>query len=344
MPVFEVDQLIAPISDEAPSGDNLEYEPEFGELERDAQGKAEQQMGDEVVEAEPPDWRDVVTKAEELLGRSKDLRLAVLLTRGGLSVHGVQGLAGGVAVIRGLLESQWDTVHPQLDEEDNDDPTFRVNSMMQLSDRDGMLKDLLLMPIVNSKAVGRFGLRDVRVAAGELQPLDPDAQVPDAALINAAFMDCDLDELQADAASIDVVIEDLGKCEAIFAEKIGAANSPDLDALVSEVKEIKKSFNEALISRGIGVEEEVGGESAGDGGAAPARISGEINSREDVTLMIGKICTFYERNEPSSPIPVLLQRIKRLVTMDYLEIMAELTPDAVSQAKALAGIKEDDGY
>lgn len=341
MSVFDVDQLIAPISDESPSGDNLEYEPEFGELEREAQGKAEHQMGDEVVEAEPPDWRSVLTQSQELLGRSKDLRLAVLLTRGGLNVHGPQGLAAGVAVVRGLLESQWDSVHPQLDEEDNDDPTFRVNSIMQMSDSSGMLHDLLLMPIVSSKAVGRFGLRDIRVAAGELQPLGDDAQVPDSALINAAFMDCDLDELQADAAAIDAAIEDLGKCEAIFAEKIGAANSPDIDGLVKEAKEIKKAYAEALISRGIGVEMPEGEGVAGGGGAAvAARISGEVNSREDVTLLIGKICTFYERNEPSSPIPILLQRVKRLVPMDYLEIMNELTPDGVKQAKSLAGMKD----
>ena len=341
MPVFEVDQLIAPISDEAPSGENLEYEPEFGELERSAQGKAEHQMGDEVVEAEPPDWRDVVKQAEALLGKSKDLRIAVLLTRGALNVHGPQGLADGIAVIRGLLETQWDTVHPQLDEEDNDDPTFRVNSVMQLSDSSGMLKDVLMMPIVGSKAVGRFSLRDIRVAAGELKPLNEDGQVPDSALINAAFMDCDLDELQADAAAIDAIIDDLGKCEGIFAENIGAANSPDIDGLVGEVKEIKKAYAEALLSRGIGAEEAEGEAAGGGGGAAPAKISGEINSREDVSLMIGKICTYYERNEPSSPIPILLQRVKRLVSMDYLEIMTELTPEAVAQAKALAGIKDE---
>ena len=339
MSVFDVDQLIAPISDESPSGDNLEYEPEFGELEREAQGKAEHQSGAKVIEAVPADWRAVIDQSKELLVRSKDLRTAVLLTRGGLNVHGPQGLADGVSVIRGFLETQWDSVHPQLDADDNDDPTFRVNSVMQLSDQGGLLKDLLLMPIVSSKAVGRFGLRDIRVAAGELQPLNDDGQVPDSALINAAFMDCDLDELQADAAAINAVIEDLGKCEAVFAEKIGAANSPDIDGLVKEAKEIKKAYAEALVSRGIGVEVPEG-EAEAAGGAAPARISGEVNSREDVTLLIGKICTFYERNEPSSPIPILLQRVKRLVSMDYLEIMTELTPDAVKQAKALAGMKD----
>jgi type VI secretion system protein ImpA len=344
--MFDVDQLIAPVSDESPSGDNLEYEPEFGELERAAQGKPAHEMGDEVIEAEGPDWRAVIEQGQELLGRSKDLRIAVLLARGAANVHGPTGLAGGAALIHGLLANMWDTVHPQLDEEDDNDPTFRVNSMLPLSDREGMLNDILMMPIVRSKVVGMFCLRDVRVANGDLQPLDPDAQVPDSGLISAAFQDCDLDELQADAAALDAALDDIGKCEAIFAEQIGAANSPDLDGLVTELKEIKKIYAENLAARGIGVEmpaEEGGAEaSAGGGGGAP--ISGEVRSRDDAVMMIGKVITYYERAEPSSPVPVLLKRIQKLIPMDYMEIMQELTPDAVAQAEALAGIKHDDEY
>lgn len=342
MSVFDIDQLIAPVSDETPSGDNLEYEPEFGELERAAQGKPAHEMGDQVIEAEGPDWTAVIEQGQELLGRSKDLRIAVLLARGAANVHGPTGLASGAALIHGLLANLWDTVHPQLDEEDDDDPTFRVNSMLPLSDRGGMLNDILTMPIVRSKVVGTFSLRDVRVAKGEMQPLDPDAQVPDSALISAAFQDCDLDELQADAAALDAALEAIGKCEAIFAEQIGAANSPDLDGLVSELKEIKKIYAENLISRGIGVEmpDEEGG--AGAGGGAP--ISGEVRSREDAVMMIGKVITYYERAEPSSPVPVLLQRIQKLIPMTYLDIMRELTPEAVAQAEALAGIKSEESY
>lgn len=343
MSTFDVDQLIAPISDESPSGDNLEYEPEFGELERAAQGKPAHEIGDEVIEAEGPDWRLVRDHAQELLGRTKDLRIAVLMARAAANIHGPTGMADGAALLRGLLENLWDSLHPQLDEEDDNDPTFRVNSMLPMSDREGMLSDLLFMPLVKSKVVGIFSLRDVRVANGDLQPLDPDAQVPDTGLISAAFQDCDLDELQADAAAIDAALEDIGKCEAIFAEQIGAANSPDLDGLVSELKEIKKIYAENLASRGIGVETsaEEGGKAAGAGGAP---ISGEVRSREDAVMMIGKVITYYERAEPSSPVPVLLQRIQKLIPMGYLDIMRELTPDAVAQAEALAGIKSDDGY
>ena len=346
MSVFDVDQFIAPVSDESPSGDNLEYEPEFGELERAAQGKPAHEMGDEVIEAESADWSAVLAQGEELMARTRDLRIAVLMARAATNLHGPSGLAAGAELIHGLLGNMWESVHPQLDEEDDDDPTFRVNSMMPLSDREGMLSDVLMMPLVRSKVVGIFSLRDVRVADGDLQPLDPDAQVPDTALIGAAFQDCDLDELQADAAAIDTALDSIGKCEAIFAEQIGAANSPDLDGLVSELKEIKKIYAENLVARGIGVEIPEGeGVEGGSGGAAGgARISGEVQSREDAVMMIGKIITYYQRAEPSSPVPVLLQRIQKLIPMDFMEIMQELTPDAVAQAEALAGIKHDDGY
>jgi type VI secretion system protein ImpA len=37
---------------------------------------------------------------------------------------------------------------------------------------------------------------------------------------------------------------------------------------------------------------------------------------------------------------LLLTRAKRLVTKDFLEILQDLTPDAVAQAKSLGGIND----
>ncbi|MDH3351693.1 MAG: type VI secretion system protein TssA [Gammaproteobacteria bacterium] len=343
MSVIDVDQLVAPLAEDSPSGENLEYEPEFGELERTAQGTDEHVMGDEVVAAQEPDWSAVLEQAQELLGRTKDLRIAVLLARAALNRHGPAGLADGTAVIRGLLEQQWETVHPQLDAEDNDDPTFRVNSVLPLGDKNGILRDLLKMTLVSSKAVGRFSLRDIRVANGDLQPLKDQESVPDAALINAAFMDCDLEELQSDAAHIDEALENIGKSEAIFAENVGAAFSPDLSDLVADLKVLQNVYAENLRARGIGVEAPQGAEVGGEGGGA-APISGEVNSREDAIRMIDKVCLYYERNEPSSPVPMLLQRAKRLVSKDFLEVIRDLTPDAVAQAELMGGITHEDEY
>jgi len=68
---INIDKLLEPVSEDSPCGDDLEYDPEFGELERAAQGKPGHEMGDEVIPAEPPDWSEVFEAAEKLFGRTR---------------------------------------------------------------------------------------------------------------------------------------------------------------------------------------------------------------------------------------------------------------------------------
>jgi type VI secretion system protein ImpA len=71
-------------------------------------------------------------------------------------------------------------------------------------------------------------------------------------------------------------------------------------------------------------------------GGAP----GEISSREDVVRALDKISAYYERHEPSSPIPLFMARCKRLVMMSFIDIVRELVPDAISQVEVLKGRTE----
>ena len=66
-------------------------------------------------------------------------------------------------------------------------------------------------------------------------------------------------------------------------------------------------------------------------------MSGEINSREDVVHVLDKICLYYERCEPSSPIPLLLQRSKRLVSANFMDIVRDLAPEGLAQVENLRG-------
>jgi len=71
-----VEQLLDPVSESKPTGENLEYQPEFAELERAAQGKPARQMGSAVAPGEPPNFARVVELAARLLQRSKDLQVS----------------------------------------------------------------------------------------------------------------------------------------------------------------------------------------------------------------------------------------------------------------------------
>jgi type VI secretion system protein ImpA len=70
MTQYDLESLLAPIGDESPAGNDLEYDPEFLALERAAALKAEKAIGDSVKAAEEPDWDKVAELAKSVLGRS----------------------------------------------------------------------------------------------------------------------------------------------------------------------------------------------------------------------------------------------------------------------------------
>jgi type VI secretion system protein ImpA len=71
-------------------------------------------------------------------------------------------------------------------------------------------------------------------------------------------------------------------------------------------------------------------------------MSGAINSRADVIRVLDKICDYYSVHEPSSPIPLLLRRAQRLVEKTFLEILEDMVPDGVNQAKIVSGSTDND--
>jgi type VI secretion system protein ImpA len=103
-----------------------------------------------------------------------------------------------------------------------------------------------------------------------------------------------------------------------------------------------------LDKRGIGSpgaegEAEGGGEATEEGGggegatAVRRGISGEITSREDVIRMLDKINNYYEKYEPGSPVPIFMARAKRLVTMNFVDLIKDLAPDAMEKISVFTG-------
>ena len=105
----KVTAWLAPMADEAaPCGPDLEYDNDFLALNQSAMGKPESTFGP----AEPPDWRAVVEQAEDLLNRSRDLRIAILWLRGKLHLSGYGALSVGLRLINGMVDQLWEHVHP----------------------------------------------------------------------------------------------------------------------------------------------------------------------------------------------------------------------------------------
>lgn len=351
---IDAELLLQEISEELPCGEDLEYDADFGELERASRGKPEQSMGDTVVPAEPADWKDVQNRAIQLLSRTKDLRVLLYLTRAQLNTEGLIGLNDSLKLIGGTLERYWDAVHPQLDPEDDNDPTLRVNTIMALCDPETVLRGVREAPLVRSRTFGQFGYREIAIANGEMAPSgDSGGEAPDISTINAAFKETDLEALQASAAAATEALGQVDLIESFITDKVGAKNAPNLAELRTTLKAIQKILSEQLSERGVGdgaaapTEEDATGnqaEGAEPSGAAGVAVGGRINSRDDVIRVLDKVCEYYARNEPSSPVPMLLRRAQRLVSKDFMEILRDLVPDGVSQAETIRGGQSDDAY
>lgn len=345
MTQYNLESLLAPIGDDSPAGDDLEYDPEFLALERAAAPKAERAIGDNVKAAEEPDWDKVVDLALAVLGRSKDVRAAVYLTTAWMRTSGMPGWNAGLGLIRGLLEHFWDTVHPQLDAEDDNDPTMRVNSVVPLGDLQGVLRYFRTTPFVQSQRLGRFDLRALRIANGTLKITASDGEPePSMTEIEACCMDCAEDDLVAVTTAIRESLEHAKAIDAIFNDRVGTAG-PDLKNLLGDIYELKK-FLEPQLARRLpqeGSAEEGDANEGGVGGGAAARAStGAIAGPQDVMRRLDELCDYYTRNEPSSPVPLLLRRAQRLVGMDFMDLLKDLAPGGISELRVVSGNNDEE--
>ncbi|AIF48215.1 type VI secretion system protein TssA [Dyella japonica] len=350
MAIYDLEPLLAPISDDAPSGENLEYDADFLALERAAATKAERVVGDSVKQAEEPDWVRVAERSQALLARSKDLRLATHLTAAWTRTAGIPGWTAGLALIRGLLEQHWSTVHPQLDAEDNDDPTYRVNSVAPISDPVGLLGHVRTTPFVQSPRLGRFSLRDLRIANGSLKTADAQSvdggELPTQTEIEACCMDCPYEQLAETTAAAAEALEHAKAIDAIFMDRVGTAG-PELKPLLSDAHELKsflesqRSLRAPQASTDDMAANEAAAQDAGTVSAGAVQAQG-IQGPQDVLRCLDDLCDYYARKEPSSPVPLLLRRAQRLVGKNFLDLLKDLAPGGLGELQVVSGQGDDE--
>ncbi len=344
---MDVALLLSAVSPNFPCGEDLEYDADFLQLERDAQGKPERVMGDAVQPAEPPAWRLIEQSASHLLQRSKDLRITHFLVQSALALDGMAGLANTLELIDQLLRQYWDTLYPQLDADDDNDPTLRINALAGLA-CDTNLRLLRESALVRSRAFGTLSLRAVLHASGLQYASDESLSLES---FGAALRDSDPQTLQDTHAAVRQALQRAAAIEEFVNDQVGSAQGIDLAALKQPLRQALQVLDEHAPAADNAGDDEVpvtqavhepAGASA-QAFAAPAapRASAEISSREDVLRSLDRLLAYYARHEPSSPLPMLLKRAKGLVNADFETIVRNLIPDGMSQFETLRGPEPD---
>src|SRR5262249_16274775 len=119
------DQLLQPISEQHPCGDNLEDTELLASFDafrlfgqsRPLDAPAEDNEKRVPKSADLLERADIGGKSLEALGKSKDLRLLACLATAALRTDGVSGFSETLKIACQWLENYWSQVYPLIDED-----------------------------------------------------------------------------------------------------------------------------------------------------------------------------------------------------------------------------------
>jgi type VI secretion system protein ImpA len=325
--------LDAPIQEGRPCGENLEETPLMAAIDAD-------QLFGQPVPLDPAlPWPEIKARAVEALRRSQDFRLLTYLAAALLRTDGLLPFLETIGVASRWLAAHWTEVYPPIDE----DAIVRRNALSGFADPHAVLDPLRRAWLVSSRQHGRFSFRDIEMASGQAQPGEGEA-VPDQRLIDSAFASVPLDSLVAVQQGLAAAMTALGDIDARMRAEAGSESAPEIERLRTQLARMDVVVRAQLAAR----PDATGLVEAGptrDAGAAqtggPAAV-GAIRTRQDAIRAMEAVAEFFRQNEPSSPIPLLLERAARLVSKSFLDVLADMAPDAVAQARAAGGLRKDE--
>lgn len=353
---MDIESLLEPISDDMPCGE----EGSLFALEEIVKEQGVGVIAGAEVEASEPNWLDLQEKSLEHFRSCKHLRTALFITLAAMKRQGVTGFRDGLLLCKGMLERYWESMYPELDpDESMGDPDGwmeRENILNDMSaplstagDTMKFLQRLRETPLTNSRQLGRFALRDIQaaLAAGD----DESGDAPKMTLVLGAFEDTAESDLEAMHTALDESLQALDGIKEVLREKLSQSTPPTFSNLIGMLQDMRKHVHNELDRRGFfadasGMDDDFFGEDDGEAGdgpsaAAPARqgdmMSAGINTRQDVLKAFDLIYKYYNKNEPSSPVPLIMKRAERLVTANFFDIISDLSPGALSDIETITG-------
>jgi type VI secretion system protein ImpA len=351
--MITIEELAVPFEGENPAGENLEYDPLYLEMDSLAVSVPDSEIGDSKIEGHGPDWKKLRENCLTLWGKTRDLRVASYLVIAETAIGGFKDCGEALKLVLFLIRDMWETLYPKLDSGDDNDPTERLNILAMLAPEPGAFNDPIMF-ISKVRALRLvpalpYTLRDYLISINELEVVD--GQSIDPKLLIAELMNIPLADIEGQAALVQEIRETLKAICAEAGGKMSDGYSLDMASFTREIDRLCKFYATHLESYSGSGGAAADGESAAEEGAVEGQgilHSQSINlssykpvSRADALLLLRKSSEYFQQHEPNSPIPLLINRALRFSEMNFIELIEDIVPDALSRGKEIMGIKEE---
>ena len=137
-------------------------------------------------------------------------------------------------------------------------------------------------------------------------------------------------------------------------EKMEGGYSLNMSALQKELKRFQtfySRFTEAFAEQDAdaAAEEASAGEAPVEAVSRPKiknnfsdLASIRATTRAEALLLLKKGAEYFRSEEPTSPVPYLIERALRLSEMNFMDLLADIAPDALSRGRDILGVRPDE--
>lgn len=338
--------FVDPISVTQPTGIDIEYDARFIDIQSLVEGKPEQQYGDVIIEAQEPDWDTVEKLCRQILSESKDIRVFCFYAQALTANYGILGFKKGCEIIHANIGKYWEDLYPKLvDEEDNFDAFYRLGSIGLLIADSGIIQQLNESNIIYSPSKkSYFKMKSVAsILINNEDGSYPGGKEKLIEDLRVAYQN-NQEELLVLKDALDFLIN----IESVFEENI-----KDFHLDFSVVKKPLEVIASLLVRSSDFEENEQETPSIekvavpNDTVIRPVTDSQnlddiKIKDRADVKIVLEKLNIYFRLKEPSHPAPLFIERLQKLMDMNFYEMLKNISPDSLNNLDMIIGRDDSD--
>lgn len=370
-PVIPVQDLLAPISEELPAGQDIREDASatssfytIKDARNSARAAERSSLFDEASNEADQHWRNIMQLAPDILRDSaKDLEVACWYTEALLRQHGFAGLRDGFQLILGLVEQYWDNLFPMPDEDGLETRVAPLTGLNGEGTEGVLIAPIRKVDITEGYDPGPYNYWHYQQALEVEKVIDEAARAEKAAKVGftreqieqsvAASSDRFFIDLRDDLTEALATYQQIGQ---MLDELCGIELAPPtrnitsiLDEILGAVKHLAKY---KLPDESAPNDTEMAGEdqavmSETSSASTPTLANtGPIQSRQQAFNQLMEISAFFRKTEPHSPISYIIERAVKWGDMPLEDLIRELIPDSSARDfyGSLTGVKTEDEY
>ena len=342
---MDILSLLTPINEQSPCGEDYSLSNEFHAIKKArTQDDVLLDQGDWVTEPKQADWDFVATTSINLLqSKSKDIRLLTWLAEAWANLYGFKGISKSIELSHHLLEQYWLTLHPEVEDGDLDQ---RIGLLQGLINQ----LPLLIKKVSLNNHAPFYHLLDYdnflyheNIRRKQSDDYDASTNPTELEQFEQALSNTDKNFQRENYQHFTEILQQWTTLKQVLDDLLGldspsfASIDSSLDTIHITLKKIYKTdlfeqTTQAVIAEtntsSPMVQQVMTQSSAHQNQLSfQPQVQSHVENREQAMQVLQEIATYFQKNEPHSPVSYMLQKTIKWSQMPLHEWLTQVIKD-----------------